>query len=103
MGAPLMATETESKEQRILRMVKKVITDIAKDTYTPPGMRHPLSDNTINTMRVCLDLIVAREAELAAQDDNPPSSRPRFVDEPSGSVIVQLKSGNGKPGNKKQE
>ena len=44
-------TETLSKEQRILRMVKKTLTDVAKDTYTPPEMRHPLSEQTINNIR----------------------------------------------------
>lgn len=98
-----MSTDIESgsKEQRILQMVKKVITDIAKDTHTPPGMRHPLSDNTINSMRACLDLIVSREAELIAQDGNVSSRKPRFVDEPSDSVVVQLDMG--KPGNKTRE
>jgi len=95
-------TESESKEQRILRMVKKVITEIAKDTHTPPGMRHPLSDSTINSMRACLGLIVSREAELAARSGNVSPGKPRFVDEPSGNVIVQLKGG-GRSGNKKQK
>ena len=95
--------EPESKEQRILRMLKKVITDVAKDTHTPPGMRHPLSDSTINSMRICLDLIVSREVELMAQNGNVSSGKPRFVDEPSGNVIVQLKSSGGKSGNKKQK
>jgi len=46
-----MSTETcpESKEQRILRMVKKVITDIAKDTHTPPGMPPPSFPTTPST------------------------------------------------------
>jgi len=93
--------ESESKEQRILRMVKRVITDIAKDTHTPPGMRHPLSDHTINGMRACLDLIVSREAELMAQGGNVSSSKPRFVDEPSDSVVVQLDTR--KPGDTPQK
>ena len=96
-----MSIETETQEQRILRMVKKVITDIAKDTHTPPGMRHPLSDSTINSMRTCLDLIVSREAELVAQNGNVSSGKPHFVDEPSDSVIVQLKGSSSKSGNKK--
>lgn len=86
----MTTTSPQSPESRILSMVKKVLTDIAKDTNTPPGMRHPLSDNTINGMRACLDLIVAREAELNAVDGNVPSSKPRFVDEPSDKVVVQL-------------
>jgi len=87
-----MSVETESKEQRILRMVKKVITDIAKDTHTLPGIRHPLSDSTINNMRACLDLIVSREAELTTQHSNVSSGKPHFTDEPSGNITVQLKS-----------
>ena len=83
-------TTAESTEQRILKMVKKVLTDIAKDTYTHPGMRHPLSDNTINSMRSCLDLIVAREAELNGDDGNVSTRKPRFIDEPSDQVVVQL-------------
>lgn len=78
--------ETESKEQRILRMVKKVLTDIAKDTYTPPELRHPLSENTINGIRECLGLITARESELNGKSDN----KPRFIDEPQDTVVVQL-------------
>jgi len=46
-----------SKEERVLRMVKRVLTDIAKDTFTRPGHRHPLSDNTVKGMRDCLALI----------------------------------------------
>jgi len=100
-----MSAQPESKEQRILRMVKKVITEIAKDTHTPPGMRHPLSDSTINSLRICLDLIVSREIELMAQDGNVSSGsgKPRFVDEPSSNVIVQLKSGDDKSNNNKKQ
>ena len=85
-----MNSQTNSPESRILSMVKKVLTDIAKDTYTHPGMRHPLSDNTINSMRSCLDLIVAREAELKAEQGNVSTRKPRFVDEPADHVVVQL-------------
>jgi len=95
-------TESESKEQRILRMVKKVITDIAKDTHTPPGMRHPLSDSTINSMRACLDLIVSREAELVARNGKVSTGKPRFIDDSGGSVIVQLKTGS-ESGNKNRK
>jgi len=47
-------------------------------------------------------LIVSREAELVAQGGNVSSGKPRFVDEPSGNVIVQLKGGS-KSDNKKQK
>ena len=88
----------QSTESRILTMMKKVLTNIAKDTHTAPGMRHPLSDNTINDMRACLDLIVSREAELNGQGGNVSSRKPRFIDEPSDSVVVHLDTR--KPGDK---
>lgn len=94
-----MTPQNISPESRILSMVKKVLTNIAKDTHTPPGMRHPLSDSTINDMRACLDLIVSREAELSGQTDGNVSTRkPRFTDEPSDHVVVQLDTS--KPNNK---
>jgi hypothetical protein len=79
------------KELRILRLVKKTLTDVAKDTYTPPRLKHPLSDDTINSIRQCLELITAREAELSAADEGfVSSSKPRFVDEPTDTVVVKL-------------
>lgn len=87
-----MSTESESKEQRILRLVKKVLTDVAKDTYTPAELRHPLSGNTINGIRECLGLISAREMELNGES----SHKPRFIDEPQDSVVVQLDTSGSK-------
>lgn len=83
--------ETElSKEERILSMVKKVLTDVAKDTHVKPGLRHPLSDNTILGIRECLSLITAREQELAKEAGRESKMRPRFVDEPQSTVVVSL-------------
>jgi len=81
-----------SKEERILRMVKKVLTDIVKDTTTPPGMKHPLSDTTIEGIRDCLGLIAARENELQIEAGRESQTRPHFIDEPQKNVVVTLKS-----------
>jgi hypothetical protein len=84
-------SDTElSKEEQILRMVKKVLTDVAKDTHVKPGLRHPLSDNTILGIRECLALITARESELAKAAGRESRMRPRFVDEPQDTVVVSL-------------
>jgi hypothetical protein len=85
-----MADLEPGKEERILRIMKRVLTDIAKDTYTRPGYRHPLSDDTVKGIRDCLSLITAREAELAEVAGRPMNMRPRFVDEPQTSVVVNL-------------
>ena len=84
-------SETElSKEEQILHMVKKVLTDVAKDTHVKPGLRHPLSDNTILGIRECLTLITAREQELAKAAGRESKMRPRFVDEPQDKVVVSI-------------
>ena len=85
-----MNDETLTKEERILRVMKRVLTDVAKDTYTRPGIRHPLSDDTINGMRECLNLITAREIELNEAAGRSMDDRPRFIDEPQKSVVVPL-------------
>jgi hypothetical protein len=85
-----MSKEDSTKEERILRVMKRVLTDIAKDTYTRPGHRHPLSDETVNDIRNCLSLITAREMELNESAGRSMDHRPRFVDEPQKSVVVPL-------------
>lgn len=79
-----------TKEERVLHMVKKVLSNVAKDTYTAPGMKHPLSEQTILDIRECLGLIVARETELAQDHGRDKSDRPRFIDEPASSVVVNF-------------
>lgn len=85
-----MTKDTFSKEEEILQVMKKVLTDIAKDTYTPADLRHPLSESTIHSIRDCLALISSRESELAKEAGRENNMRPRYVDEPSDSVVVKL-------------
>ncbi len=85
-----MTEEDLTKEERILRVMRRVLTNIAKDTYTRPGYRHPLSDATVEDIRQCLSLISAREGELNAAAGRESKARPRFIDEPNTSVVVSL-------------
>lgn len=82
-------SEELSKEQRILVAMRKVLTNIIKDTTPPPGMRHPLHDSTIEDVRQCLGLIAARERELADEAGDTVSRKPYYVDEipPQGKVV----------------
>ena len=79
-------------EERILRIMKRVLTDVARDTHIKPGLKHPLSENTIIGIRDCLALITARESELANEAGRELKMRPHFVDEPKTSVVVKLDS-----------
>ena len=95
-------TEPElTAEERVLRMMKRTLTDIARDTAPNPGLRHPLSEGTIQGMRECLLLITTREQELAKEHGRNTSARPRYVDEPSDEVVVPLNINAMKKGLKK--
>lgn len=85
-----MSKDTYTKEEQILQVMRKVLTDIAKDTYTPPDLKHPLSAGTIESIRDCLGLISSREAEIATEAGRESTLRPRYVDEPSSSVVVNM-------------
>jgi hypothetical protein len=88
-----MSGKELTKEERILRAVKHTLAGVVRDTATPHGMQHPLSDATIEDLRQCLALISARERELAAEDSR---AKPRFADEPGPQVVRLVK----KPGEK---
>ena len=79
-----------SKEEQILQVMRKVLTDIAKDTYTPADLKHPLSESTIHSIRDCLSLITTREAEITKNAGRESKMRPKYIDEPSSSVVVNL-------------
>ena len=84
-----MNKDNITKEEKILQVMRKVLTDIAKDTYTPPDLKHPLSSGTIESIRDCLGLISIRESEIAIEAGRESTMRPRYVDEPSSSVVVK--------------
>lgn len=82
-----MNVEALSKEQRILRVLRKVLGNIVKDTAPRPGRPNPLQESTINDIRDLFGLIAEREAELAGPGRN---ERPHFSDEEPPSKVVQL-------------
>jgi len=96
-----MSDPQPSMEERILQAVKLTLAGVIKDTATPHGMRHPLSDATIQDLRQCLALISARERELAQAAGRPVGAKPRYADEPGRkeSVIrVHKRKPSGKGG-----
>lgn len=80
----------ESKEFQILKALKLVLTDVVKDTATQPGLKHPLSDRTIDGIRRCLKLISARERELIEDAGKTMDMRPYYADDPKKSVVVPI-------------
>lgn len=82
------APEDDNIDLRIMVMMRQTLSAVARDTVPPPGMKHPLSDETIESIRQCLAVISSRERELAGDS----SARPRFIDEPKTSSVVSLES-----------
>lgn len=76
------------KEQRILVVMRKVLGSVVKDATPKPGDPHPLSQETLDDIRQCFALIVARERELNTHA----SMRPQYVDEKQSSKVVPLSS-----------
>jgi hypothetical protein len=78
-----------STEHRILITMRKVLSSIVRDTTPPPGLRHPLTESTIEDIKQCFSLITAREKELNEAQGRP-ASRPRYIDEPRKTHVVKL-------------
>jgi hypothetical protein len=83
-----MNTEELSKEQRILRLMRKTLGNIVKDVTPTAGRPNPLSENTIMDIRDCFALIAEREKELAAELDLD-EAKPYYADDkqPHAKVI----------------
>ncbi len=89
-----MSSHELSKEEEILRAVKMTLTGVIKDTATSPGMKHPLTDRTIDDLRHCLVLVSARERELAETAGRSMDMRPQMPGDvkQKSEVVVSLDS-----------
>ncbi len=79
-----------SKEQQLMRALRKTLTSIVRDCAPRDGVPSPLMPDTVENIRMCLGLIAAREAELAEALGLARNERPRFVDEPAVSQAMEF-------------
>lgn len=81
--------DESNKEREILMVMRKVLGSVIKEITPAPGTRYPLTDRTIEDVRMCLALIAARERELA---DNAgiKQERPFFTDEPQAARVIPM-------------
>ena len=84
--------DEKAKEKRIMVMMRQVLSAVARDTVPPPGMKHTLSDSTIQGIRDALSLITSREHELNIELGEINNERPRYTDEPETTKVVSLDS-----------
>ncbi|MEM8843605.1 MAG: segregation and condensation protein A [Pseudomonadota bacterium] len=93
-----MSSDTQaSKEQRTLLVMRKLLASIVRESTPKPGMRHVLSENTRNDIRMAFELISARERELAEDAGIEIKERPRYPDQPKTSSVISIDSLKNKP------
>jgi len=87
-----MSKEEMSKEQRIMRMMRKTLGNVVKDVTPLGGRTNPLSAGTIQDIKDCFGLISERERELA-EALGFDQSKPYYADDelPNAKVINIVK------------
>ncbi|HIQ15763.1 MAG TPA: segregation and condensation protein A [Leucothrix sp.] len=80
-------------EKRILVAMRKTLSNVVKDvTPSSAALKSPLSDATVEDIKMCFGLIAAREQELAKEAGVKIKERPQYPDEPTKSNVVSLDS-----------
>ncbi|BAN35650.1 hypothetical protein SCD_n01839 [Sulfuricella denitrificans skB26] len=85
----MTSNDETSMEQRILRVMRKVLGSVVKDTTPQPGMHHALSQQTIEDIKACFALISAREMELA-KEAGIAEERPHYSDDTKKAKVVPI-------------
>ena len=85
-----MSQQELSKEQQIMRAMRKTLTSIVRDCAPRDGVPSPLLDGTVENIRMCLGMIAAREAELAEALGLSRNERPHYSDEPPTAEVMQF-------------
>jgi len=76
------------KELDVLVTLRKVISSVIRDITPDPGMKHPLSDATMEDVRKGFLLIAAREKEISEALGKPSLHRPIYKgDKPKTNVV----------------
>ncbi|TNC99609.1 MAG: hypothetical protein FD121_105 [Gallionellaceae bacterium] len=88
-----MNTEALSKEQRILRAMRKTLGNVVRDVTPLGGRPNPLTVDTIQDIKDCFALIAERERELAGLLDFD-QAKPYYKDGtlPEAQVLSFVKS-----------
>lgn len=91
-----MNTAELSKEQQILRVMRKTLGNVVRDVTPLGGRANPLSSDTIQDIKDCFALISERERALAEQlgfDQAKPYYKDGSI--PSAQVIDFIKPTTG--------
>ncbi len=84
-----LAAKEMSVEQRILRAMRKTLASVVRDATPRPGTSGFLSDDTVEQIKSCFELIATRERELG-DALGLAESRPVYPDQEQGAKPVQI-------------
>ena len=84
-----MDTELK-KELDILVTLRQVLSGVVREITPDPGMRHPLSDKTIEDVRQSFILIAAREKEITEAMGKPSLHRPQYKGDTPKTNVVKM-------------
>lgn len=77
-------------EQRLMRMMRKTLTSIVRDTAPRDGNPSPLTEATVMNIKDCLMVISSRETELARLTGRTLDEKPHFSDETPNAHVVKI-------------
>lgn len=98
-----MSTEHFSSEQKILRVMRKVLASVVKDVTPQSGMSNPLTDNTIEEIRDIFGLISVREKELLETFGQISADRPYYPGDKPAAKVIPISVGSLKASRKQAE
>lgn len=80
-------------EKRILVAMRKTLSSVVRDvTPSSSALKSPLSETTIEDIKMCFGLIAAREQEIAKEAGVELNERPQYTDQEVKSNVVSLDS-----------
>lgn len=80
-------------EKRILVAMRKTLSSVVRDvTPSSPAIKSPLSDATVEDIKMCFGMIAAREHEIANEAGVELNERPQYPDQQDKSNVVSLDS-----------
>ncbi len=82
--------EDLKKELDILVTLRKVLSSVVREITPDPGMRHPLSEGTMEDVRQSFMLISAREKEISEALGKPSLHRPVYKGDTPKANVVKL-------------
>ena len=88
-----MTEQSFSTEKRVLMAMRKTLAKVVRDlTPSDSATRYPLSDETVEDIKACFDLIASRERELMHEEGKAAAEKPRFIDDMSAPQTVSIDS-----------